>query len=620
MYIDLELFNPHEFDRDLKANSSTLQVFRNSLKQGHDTLKERFQAHKNVTNYVLQRAWLIDQIVLKAWQLFCSDANTIALIAVGGYGRGELHPYSDIDLLILLESPMDAKTQVSIENFLRLLWDMRLKVGQSVRTLEECEQEAKADITVVTNMIEARLLVGAEHLFQAMQAAIAPDQMWPHKQLFAAKIEEQTQRHLKYDDTTCNLEPNVKESPGGLRDIQMIGWVAKRYFGATTLHDFVEHGFLTENEYQVLTKAQEFLWDIRCRLHLETKRNEDRLLFEYQRILATALGYEDDEAGLGVEKFMKRYYRTVKKISTLNDMLLQLFQEAILYADAPAIVYPLNKRFQVRNDFIEVTNDEVFVNYPFALLEIFFLRQQNPKIKGIRATTLRLLIHYNYLIDDVFRKDLRARSLFIEIFRQPEGLTHVLRRMNRYGILGAYIPAFGKILGQMQYDLFHVYTVDQHTLFVVSNLRCLTLPERHHEYPFCSKLIQTIPKPELLYLAGFFHDIAKGRGGDHSTLGEKDALDFCQAHGLSDNDARMVGWLVRNHLLLSTTAQRKDLDDPDVIKTFAQCVESSVRLDYLYLFCVMVKINNPRFMIFKRRHAVYSVCHIMNVSQPYGKI
>jgi [protein-PII] uridylyltransferase len=595
-YTDIELFNPQQFESDLKTSTPDIKVFRDALKRGHNILKERFQAHENATNYVLQRAWLVDQIVLQVWQQFCSvpKNNTIALVAVGGYGRGELHPHSDVDLLILLESAMDAEMQDCIENFLRLLWDLRLKVGHGVRTLEECVQEAAADITVATNLIEARLLIGDEPLFQAMQAAIVPNRIWSHKNFFAAKIEEQTRRHLRYDDTASNLEPNIKESPGGLRDIQMIGWVAKRYFGATTLHDLVQHGFLTEKEYQTLSNAQEFLWDIRCHLHLTTGRNEDRLLFEYQRILATAFGYEDDDAGLGVEKLMKRYYRTVKEINTLNDMLLQLFQEAILYADAPAKVYPLNKRFQVRNDFIEVTHDDVFMNYPFALLEIFLLMQQHPEIKGIRAATIRLIIHYNYLIDNIFHKDLRARSLFFEIFRQPQGLTHVLRRMNRYGILAAYIPAFGKIVGQMQYDLFHAYTVDQHTLFVIRNLRRFSLAQFHHEFPFCSKLIASIPKPELLYLAALFHDIAKGRGGNHSELGEIEALNFCKAHGLSDNDARLVGWLVHYHLLMSTTAQRQDIDDPNVIKTFAQAVEDRMHLDYLYLLTVAdIRATSP---------------------------
>lgn len=597
-YTDIELFNLPQFENELEANTgSDLKIFRNALKQGHDILTERFQDRKNATNYVLQRAWLIDQILLQVWQEHCACLNpgTVALIAVGGYGRGELHPYSDVDLLILLESPMDAVAQNCIEHFVRLLWDIRLEVGHSVRTLAECKQEAASEISVVTNLIEARLLIGSDSLFQAMQAAVAPDCIWPHKEFFAAKLKEQTLRHFKYDDAACNLEPNIKEGPGGLREIQMIGWVAKRHFGATTLHDLIQQGFLTEKEYQTLIKAQEFLWEIRCHLHLVAKRHEERLLFDYQQTLAKCFDCSDDEAGLGVEKLMKRYYRTVKEINTLNDMLLQLFREAILYADMPATVHSLNKRFQVYNDFIEVTHNKVFVNYPFALLEIFLLMQQHPEIKGIRAATIRLILHYKHLIDGAFRKDLRARSLFFEIIRQPQGLTHVLRRMNRYGVLAAYIPAFGNIVGQMQYDLFHVYTVDQHTLCVVRNLRRLSLPEFYDEFPFCSKIIPLLPKPELLYLAGLFHDIAKGRGGDHSKLGETEALNFCQLHGLSDNDARFVAWLVRYHLLMSTTAQRQDLSDPEVIKTFAQRVEDSVRLNYLYLLTVAdIRATNPK--------------------------
>ena len=595
-YTDLELFNPGQFESDLKANDSELKVFREALKRGHNILKERFHAHKNATNYVLQRAWLVDQILLQAWQRHCTclDPETSALVAVGGYGRGELHPCSDVDILILSESAMDAIAQECFGNFVRFLWDIRLEVGHGVRTLTECEQEAAADISVATNLMEARLLTGAESLFTAMQTAVAPDRVWSHKEFFAAKTEEQIQRHLKYDDSAYSLEPNIKEGPGGLRDIQMIGWVAKRHFGATTLHDLIQHGFLTEKEYQTLSKGQEFLWEIRCQLHFVARRHEERLLFDYQRTLAQSFGYEDDEVGLGVEKLMKRYYCAIKEISTLNEMLLQLFEEAILYADMPAKVRPLNKRFQVRNDFIEVTHEKVFVNYPFALLEIFLLMQQHPEIKGIRAATIRRIIHYKSLIDNAFIKDLRARSLFFEIFRQPQGLTHALRRMNSYGVLAAYIPAFGKIVGQMQYDLFHVYTVDQHTLTVVRNLRRFTLPAFFHEFPFCSKLIQSIPKPELLYLAGLFHDIAKGRGGDHSKLGKIDALNFCKAHGLSDNDARLVAWLVHHHLLLSITVQRQDISDPDVIKAFALDIEDSVRLDYLYLLTVAdIRATNP---------------------------
>jgi [protein-PII] uridylyltransferase len=597
-YCNPELFDLEQFESDLRAgNLSELQIFRDALKSGHDFLQECFQENRNASNYVRQRAWLVDQILIQVWQQHCNclDANTCALIAVGGYGRGELHPYSDVDVLILLDSPLSETSQKCLGNFIRFLWDIRLEIGHSVRTLAECEKEAATDISIATNLIETRLLIGSESLFQAVQVAVAPDNIWSNKEFFAAKMKEQTQRHLKYDDTAYNLEPNIKEGPGGLRDIQTIGWVAKRYFGATTLHDLVEHGFLTEHEYHILTdEGQEFLFQVRCLLHFVADRHEERLLFDYQNSIAKGFGYKDDGEGLGVEKFMKQYYRTIKKISTLNDMLLQLFEEAILYAGTPAKIRPLNKRFRVNNDFIEVTHDKVFVNYPFALLEIFLLMQENPDIKGIRAATIRLIIHYNSLIDQAFRNDLRARSLFFEIFRQPQGLTHALRRMNSYGVLAAYISAFGQIVGRMQYDLFHVYTVDQHSLFVVRNLRRFTVPEFQHEFPFCSRLIQTIPKPELLYFAGLFHDIAKGRGGDHSELGEKETLDFCKAHGLSDFDARFVAWLVRHHLLMSMTVQRQDVYDPEVIKNFADIVEERMRLDYLYLLTVAdIRATNP---------------------------
>lgn len=589
-YTDSELFNPEQFKIDLEKSKSKLTIFRDALATGNELLKQRFDSQKNATNYIIQRTWLVDQILLQVQKYLCItpelEKEKIALIAVGGYGRGELHPHSDVDLLILLDSSMSAAMQNCVERLIMFLWDIRLKIGHSVRTLEECSNEAAADITIATNLMEARFLAGDKSLFEAMQVAISPEKIWQHEEFFAAKIKEQKQRHLKYHDTGYNLEPNIKESPGGLRDIQMIGWVAKRYFGVTTLHDLVRHGFLNEQEFQILFKAQEFLWEIRCILHLISGRAEDRLSFDYQKQIASILTYQDDDKGLAVEKFMRRYYCTVKEISTLNDMLLQLFREAILYADISAKVTPLNKRFQIRNNFIEVTHDKVFLHYPFALLEIFLLIQEHQNIKGIRAATIRLILHYKYLIDEIFQKDLRARSLFMEIFRQPRGLTHVLRRMNRYGILAAYLPEFEKIVGQMQFDLFHVYTVDQHTLFLIRNLRRLNVAEHAHELPLCSELIKSIPKPELLYIAGLFHDIAKGRGGDHSKLGEKDAWNFCLRHDLSNEDARLVAWLVRNHLLMSSFAQRQDLSDPTAIQNFAMQIEDTVHLDYLYLLTV----------------------------------
>ena len=366
----------------------------------------------------------------------------------------------------------------------------------------------------------------------------------------------------------------------------MIGWVAKRHFGVDTLHELVAHDFLTEQEYKTLHEGQTFLWQIRFGLHVLTGRREDRLLFDHQRSLARQFGYRDKYNRLAVEQFMKQYYITVMELSRLNEMLLQLFKEDILYRNDSAKPVSLNKRFQLRKGFIEVRHEGIFRQYPFALLEIFLLLQQHPEIKGVRANTIRLIRDHRYLIDDSFRSDLRCRSLFMEIFRQPHGLTHELRRMNLYGILAAYLPEFSNIVGQMQHDLFHAYTVDEHTLRVIRNLRRFTVPAFRNEFTLCSEIIENVPKQELLLLAGLFHDIAKGRGGSHSELGAIDAGEFCQRHGLSAYDTDIVTWLVKSHLLMSATAQRQDISDPDVVYQFALQVGDLQHLNYLYLLTV----------------------------------
>lgn len=582
-------------DEALAGGEKPIKAFRAALRQLNEQLIELFNEGVEVELLVHGRATVIDHILQKAWNsYFSAEDDSLALIAVGGYGRAELHPGSDIDLMVLLRDTHTTNHRETIEQLVMFLWDIGLEIGHSVRTLGDCVQEAERDITVATNLMEARLLAGPQDLFNAMRDMTAPPRLWPSREFFEAKWREQIQRHHKFHDTSYNLEPNIKEGPGGLRDIQMIGWVAKRHFNANTLHDLVKHGFLTEREHALLMEGQTFLWQIRFALHVVTGRREDRLLFDYQRTLAERFGYSDARAELAVEQFMKRYYRTVAELNRLNEMLLQLFQEAILYADDPAQPIPLNRRFQIRKGFIEVTNNQVFRRYRFALLEIFLLMQQNPEIKGVRASTIRLIRDHRYLIDENFRNDIRNRSLFMEILRQPTGLTHQLRRMNRYGILANYIPAFGKISGLMQYDLFHVYTVDEHTLMVVRNLRRLTVVEHAHELPFCSDLSKTIPKPEILYLGALFHDIAKGRGGDHSEIGAEEAYEFCILHGMSNHDARFVAWLVRNHLIMSSTAQRKDISDPEVILEFATTVGDQTHLDYLYLLTVAdVRGTNP---------------------------
>ena len=566
---------------------------RESLTSAAEQLRERFMAGESVVDLVHARAAQIDEVLLGLWRDYVA-ATGAALVAVGGYGRGELHPGSDVDIMLLLPDELPEGAEESLSAFFTALWDIGLEIGHSARTLAQCREEAAADLSVATTLMEARLLTGPAHLFAAMQDIIAPEHMWPSDRFFEEKRKEQIVRHHRYHDTAYNLEPNVKGSPGGLRDIQMIGWVAKRHFGAATLAELVSHDFLTPVQLQRLEEGQAFLWRIRFGLHILTGRREDRLLFDHQKNLAEMLGYEDAAYTLGVEQLMQRYYRTVMDLSRLNEMLLQLFEEAILM-DPQAPAEPLNERFQIKNGFLQTVDDRVFRDDPCALLELFLLLQQNPEIRGVSAFTVGLIKRNLYLIDDEFRQNPRNHRLFLSILRADEGVTHELRRMNLYGVLGLYIPAFGRIVGRMQYDLFHQYTVDEHTLFVVSNLRRFALSRYNEEFPQCSEIMQALEQPEIAYLSGLFHEIAKGRGGDHSELGAVDAEAFCLEHGLSKYEAGIVAWLVRNHLVLSMTAQKKDIHDPDVINEFATHVGDPLHLDYLYLLTVAdVRGTDPK--------------------------
>jgi [protein-PII] uridylyltransferase len=569
-------------------------VFRQVLERGTELLQERFAADEAVEDLVRDRARLVDITLRAAWVRHTGKfAQDLALVAVGGYGRGELHPSSDIDIMVLLPKSDSADWQPDIEKFLTFLWDIGLEVGHSVRSIDDCQRESLADISVATTLFEARLLAGPESLFAGMRRALASDRLWTSQDFFEAKIKEQTERHHRYFDTAYNLEPNVKSSPGGLRDIQTIGWVAKRHFGTDTLDELVAHGFLTRDELRKLKAGQSFLWKVRFGLHVLTGRREDRLLFDYQIKLAKMFGYEDASFTLAVEQLMQKYYRTVMDVSLMNEMLLQLFREAILTQSAPPL--PINARFQIRNDYLEVTHAEVFARHPSALLEMFVLLQQHPQLRGVRAETIRLIGTHVGLIDEEFRQNPRHHRLFIEILCAPVGVTHELRRMNLYGVLGRYIPAFGRVVGRMQYDLFHAYTVDAHTLFVVSNLRRLAMPKFNEEFPALSQIMQLLPRQEIAYLAALFHDIAKGRGGDHSELGAVDAEAFCLEQGLGRYEARLVAWLVKNHLILSITAQKKDISDPDIIHDFARRVGDQAHLDYLYVLTVAdVRGTNPK--------------------------
>lgn len=588
-----DLIDHRTVDAALAADAPPLETLREVLRQGRSSAAERFWAGVPATRLVPALADLHDTVLRGAWHAQDLDRTGLALVAVGGYGRGELHPGSDVDILVLTPTG-PAVPVAAVEGFIQLAWDLGAEIAHSVRTIEECESAGRDDITVITNIMESRLIAGDETLFRTLRERMGADRLWPSPAFFEAKWREQISRHRKYHDTAYNLEPNIKEGPGGLRDIQNVGWVAKRHFGAESLRGLVDEGFLTVAEHDSLMAGQAFLWQIRFALHLTTGRGEDRLLFDYQKTLAEGLGYEDDPHRLGVEKMMQRYFQTLGELSRLNDMLLQHFQEAILMSETPVRIVRLNDRFHLRNAFLEAADSDLFDYEPRALMEIFVLLAAHPEIQGVRASTIRMIRDNRRRIDEYFRRDPGVQEQFVGLFRRESGLTHTLRRMHRYGVLGAYLPAFGEVTGQMQYDLFHVYTVDEHTLFVVRNLRRMAEPEFADELPRCSALMSRLSGRHRLYIAALFHDIAKGRGGDHSELGSADAQAFCEAHALPAADTETVVWLVRRHLLLSTTAQRRDISDPQVINEFAAQVGDREHLDLLYLMTVAdIRATNP---------------------------
>ena len=591
----IAVFSARRVRNRLRADGGKpVTAFRETLSWGRERLVGLFHEGTPADSLVHARAHLVDEVLREAWTQFLPQADGgLALIAVGGYGRGELLPHSDIDLLVLYDEASLEAAKSRLENFFAFLWDIGLDVGSAVRTVQQCAELAATDVTVITNLTEARPLIGDMTLVAALTEAMRPEHMWPVDAFFRAKVAEQQTRHAKYDDSAYKLEPNVKESPGGLRDIHTVAWVAKRHFGASSLTELRERGFLTKTECDELFAGQDFLWRVRFALHMITGRHEDRLLFDHQNKIATLFGYEDADRNRAVEQFMQLYYRTIKSLSCLNDMLLQLFEEAILGRGQDAEEKPLNARFQTRNNYIEARADDVFQKSPWALIEVFALMQEHPKLEGISTATLRLIRRDRRLIETM-RSDVRTREMFIGMFQHSDGLTRALRRMNRYGVLGRYLPVFGQIIGHMQYDLFHTLTVDEHTLRLVRNLRRLNMERFKHELPFFSDVMAKVPRPDLLFIAGLFHDLGKGSGGDHSEVGAKEAEKFCLDHGLSHADAELVSWLVRNHLLMSLTAQRQDISNPDIVTAFAQKVGDRARLDYLLILTVSdIRATNP---------------------------
>ena len=555
-------------------------------------LVERFWNGDDAEILVAERARFFDAFLVEIWQHAFGYRDDLALLAVGGYGRGELHPGSDIDILILVKQARRSSDDVAA--FVRLLWDLKLDIGHSVRTVRECRREAASDITVATALIERRRLSGSDILCARLDRALAGRRVWPSRRFFEAKRTEQAERHAQFDDVEYDLEPNIKGSPGGLRDIQTVGWITRRHLGTADLSELTRQGYLTPQERGWLAEGRKFLCKVRYGLHLVAARKEDRLLFDHQRTLAERFGYRDSDAQLGVEQFMHDYYRHVLELREVNDILLQHFDEAILHGRRAPRIEPINERFQVNNRYMETTSPRVFREHPPALLELFVIMANRRDIAGVRASTIRLIRDHLELIDDDFRRDPAVTRYFIDLLRAPYTVVSQLTRMRRYGILGRYIPEFGRVVGQMQHDLFHIYTVDAHTMMVIRNMRRFRYPASATQFPVAAQCVRNVPKIELLYIAGLFHDIGKGRGGNHSELGADDAVAFCERHGLSAEDTALVEWLVRSHLVMSTTAQHKDIHDPAIIHEFARDVRATTRLDYLYALTVAdITATNP---------------------------
>lgn len=554
-------------------------ALRAEVRERQHALQARYDADNDGEALLRQRCADVDDVLRRLWNAFSFPAS-IALAAVGGYGRGELYPASDIDLLILLPQAPSATTAEKLERLVGCFWDIGLEIGHSVRTIPECLNEAARDITVQSALLEARLLTGSDKLFTTFRKRLLGN--LDPLGFYEAKRLEQQDRYLRHNETPYSLEPNLKESPGGLRDIQVIFWIAKAAGFGAQWDELGADGVMSPEGIAFGKQFEDFLRHLRIRLHFIAGRREDRLLFDYQATLAARYGYLDKEGKRASEQLMQAYYRNAKGLTLLNTIVLQNMGAAL----APETLQQPREsdgHFQIVGNLLDVCDESLFERHPEMVFTAFRIMQENSKLQGMTAPTLRALWLAGERIDDAFRADPANRAAFLALLQAERGVIHEFRRMNQLGILGAYLPNFGRIVGQMQHDLFHVYTVDQHILQVLRNLRRFTMSEFAHEYPLCSRIINAFDRPWLLYIAALFHDIAKGRGGDHSEKGTVDAREFCENHGLANDETELVVWLVRNHLVMSQVAQKEDLGDPEVIGNFAALVGDVRHLQALYL-------------------------------------
>lgn len=547
------------------------------------SLATAFREGADASALARRRGESVARIVVHVWTACLGDVTGAALFAVGGFGRGLLFPYSDVDLLVLADHPEPARLR-ALEQCFATLWDVGLKVGHAVREPAQCRTLAAKDATVFTSLLDARRLVGDPAFDEKLRAIVDDPVLWPPREYLTARRAERDTRHARFDDTAYNLEPNLKDGPGGLRTLDSLRWLGRRLAHANDFGEMVAEGLLDPAEHDTLLQAEATLRRYRFALHLEAGRPEERLLFDYQRALATRLGFEDEhEKNLGVEQFMQGYYRAASQVDRLGVQITERFEEML---DAVCTPEPVGTDFVRFGKRLAACDPELFMRHPAALVDIFIARLHTPGLIGFSADTMRRIhqataVHGTSLADDP-----EVLQSFLRLLRAGAPAVEALWRMNRHGLLAAILPAFGQVFGRMQYDLFHVYTVDEHTLRVLRNMARFAEASTQGEFPLACEIWPTLPKPEVLLLAALFHDIAKGRGGDHSVLGEEEACAFGAKLGLPEADIDRVAWLVRWHLLMSTTAQRQDITDPDVVHRFAEAVGGRERLGQLYLLTI----------------------------------
>lgn len=574
----------------LTDDELTIALIREDLSQFNERQKQAFINQVPIETLLQTRSDYMDEMLTRLWQFIglpqCHHNEACpSLVAVGGYGRRELHPLSDIDILILYPDTLSSEQKGKIEQFLSMLWDLRLDVGQSVRSFAETLHEAGQELTIYTNLIESRLITGDATLHSKLYQTLFTDPYWPSAQFFSAKRDEQEERHRRYHGTSYNLEPDLKATPGGLRDIHIILWIALRHFQAKNFQEMVQHGFLTESEQYELTECLHFLWRIRFALHANITRYDNRLLFDRQLTVALFMGY-DGEGNRPIELMMKDYYRVARRVSELNLMLIQLFDEAILPHKESHNVTLLDEHFCQRGKLIDLRHKHAFSEKPELIIQLFHHLTYNDTLAGIYSTTLRHLRAAHRTLTQHLCYNAKARALFLAILEHPNAVSRAILPMHKHGVLAAYLPQWQAIVGQMQFDLFHAYTVDEHTVRLLLNLEQFADSATEERHPLCYHIYPKIIDKRNILIAGLFHDIAKGRGGDHSQLGAQDSIEFCRLHQLSQKECELIAWLIENHLLMSVTAQRKDIQDPVIVRQFAKQVHSVHYLNHLLCLTV----------------------------------